>query len=78
MPRITIETKIPVNEKIFKIKTATYELPENIVYKNKVLYYDSYHKEYTDNKNEWISAEDYLKFVLTDKNKKQKNNSNCL
>ena len=78
MPRITIETKIPVDEKAFEIKTATYELPENVVYNNKALYYDSYHRGYTDNKEVWISAEDYLKFVLTKKNKKQKNNSNSL
>lgn len=73
MPRITIEKKIKITNKVFEIKTATYELPDSILYKNKVLDYDNYHRRYIDRKsNTYISAEDYLKIAL---NNKKKNNS---
>lgn len=64
MPRISVEKKIPINNNIFEIKTMTYELPENIIYKGKYLSYDNYHKEYTDRKDFSISALDYLKIAL--------------
>ena len=68
MPRISVEKKIPIKNNIFEIKTMTYELPENIVYKGKYLSYDNYHIEYTDRKDFSISVLDYLKIVLNSSN----------
>ena len=64
MPRISIEKKIAITKNISEIKTITYDLPEKILYNDKVLSYDSYHKEYTDHNKESISALDYLKMEL--------------
>ena len=71
MPRISVEKKIPIKNNIFEIKTMTYELPENIVYKGKYMSYDNYHKEYTDRKDFSISVLDYLKIALNSSNNQQ-------
>lgn len=67
MPRITIEKSIPIKGKISKIETTTYDLPDQIVFKNKVLSFDSYHKAYTDFKDIYLKAIDYIDYALNDK-----------
>ena len=67
MPRITIEKKIKVTRSICEVKTITYDLPEQILYQGRILAYDSYHKEYTDRQNLFISAQDYLNMELSNK-----------
>ena len=74
MPRITLERKVKVGNNIYKIKTETYELPEQILYMGQLLSYDSYHKEYS-NSNFSIPAKYYLEIML--KQHKAKKQQNC-
>lgn len=63
MPRITIERKIEVGNKVYRIEADTYELPEQILYEGQLLSYDSYHREYSNSKFT-ISARYYLEIQL--------------
>ena len=77
MPRITIEEKIPVTDRISQVKTTTYELPNSIVYNNETLYFDAYYQSYTNNKDVIISAVNYLNMILKTKNKQNNSEEEC-
>ena len=74
MPRITIERKIEITKKIYKIESEEYELPEQILFMGQLLSYDSYHKEYSNN-NFSVPAKYYLEIML--KQHKAKKQQNC-
>lgn len=73
MPRITIETKIPVKGDISEIKSMTYDLPSSIIYRNTLLTYDSHHQAYIGKDYEyWITPVEYVEMVLSKKEENQK------
>jgi len=73
MPRISLEEKVKVDEYVTKVKTIVYELPEKIVYNDKVLSYDSYHRAYI-NGDISIRAIDFLKERLEKQEKVSEDN----
>lgn len=65
MPKFTVEVKNKLSEYITEVTTKTYSLPNQILYKGKMLQYDSFNDVFENNEcGLRVSPSEYIKMEL--------------